>query len=924
VTYSLGSSFRGMFRRIVLGGNAGLHAAQLTVSASRGLIGTKSNQRASAKPNQGSLFDGDSVTFPLEWRSVQVLVSESAKDSSKEIEGNPLFRHTPVKRFYDESTRHVATQVAVPGNSLPLLFGEAGAGKTMCGVSVAAYLDPAGACLRLRCTAEIFVIDPAELLGRDPTRMPLLSRWSSQFPKKRFSIDDFEATYGQPAASWCPKERDLVAQQFVLRAMDEVIKENNRHPSVAVGHPPAVRTLVVFLDDAGQCPTFVRAMCSCFYVLQWAISKRFSGGMCPVRIIMAGTNMQGEDHRAGSEAKTYWSYHVRSNAWSVLVTQLPDGMQQLLTDDRITLVRIVNGMCLNARVAANFVNEVERLATPDHNLVALEPAMRDAAALAANAYKMASNRRELSAAADLDVVLRAIAQQTWKTEVHSGPHSLAKYGMLVDRAASLVIAQADMRRYEQLDGPKGSVAKALFLHRAYLGVRYELSVAQIMMLQVALRIADLSKASEGFEKAAADFTAVAMELSRRDIKMNFDFFRTAPPPWKMPNGWSAPLLLAERISRSTPRTKSSAPPQTDVHRILSTMKLQPWGVSLKKATLEQYLQKHILPKGSRSKRAVLPTTGTVIVNGAGAEYADVIAFVGTDELLLVNAKSHTAKGLAPKQLFRELYKMGHRDWRSVLAHWRDEGDDNPPAHMLSYLSSTGVAKRKARGEARGDEKTKTFDKCVEDATEETKKWLMESKYGKASNELTDLLRRGTKHVTYVIMVYGVPPTSLPVIVPETWPAAENAAAAAGNAPIPIDAAFSPIPPSLRAELQLLLAEEHEPQQSDEVERAREAVHTAAADILPQKLREAMRKVPGRPQSEPLSDDQRSFLRDLRHDFSVPADVLLLFSPSPSHTGRGYTSPDSVEFAAEQLWGYYPIVVNPPSKPVHLDAIRRQG
>jgi hypothetical protein len=329
-----------------------------------------------------------------------------------------------------------------------------------------------------------------------------------------------------------------------------------------------------------------------------------------------------------------------------------------------------------------------------------------------------------------------------------------------------------------------------------------------MMLQVALRIADHSKASEGFEKAAADFTAVAMELSRRDINVNFDFFRTTPPPWKMPNGWSAPLLLAERISRSTPRTIAAAnrsePPQAGVNRIISTMKLQPWGDSLKKATLQQYLQKHILPKGSRSKRAVLPTTGTVIVNGAGAEYADVIAFVGTDELLLVNAKSHTAKGLAPKQVFRELYKMGHRDWRSVLAQWRDEGDDNPPAHMLSYLSSTGVAKRKARGEAPGDEKTKAFGKCVEDATVETKKWLMESKYGKASNELTDLLRRGTKHVTYVIMVYGVPPTPLPVAVPETWPAAENAAAAAGNAPIPIDAAF--IPPSLRAELQLLLAE----------------------------------------------------------------------------------------------------------------------
>jgi hypothetical protein len=424
-----------MFRRVVLSGNAGLRTAQLTVSASRGLLGTKSNQRASAKPTpaknapdttvsppgvldigtalkkfleqpndgaaslpavgairfpaavveafggeklfkakpaasaalaefvsaceadtqdhdnlvnlaikvcfaigkdddvmgvaeraikaasvgivRGSLFDGDSVTFPLEsngavvGRTVQVLVSESAKDSSKGNQDSPFFRHTQVKRFYDASTRQVVARVAMKNNSLPLLFGEAGTGKTMCGISVAAYFNPAGACLRLRCTADIFVIDPAQLLGLDPTRMPLLARWSSQFPKKPFSIDDFEATYGQPATSSCQKERDLVAQRFVLRAMDEVIKGKNRHP------PTVARTLVVFLDDAGQRPTFVRAMCACFPVLQQAISERFSGDMCPVRIIMAGTNMKGEDHRAGSEAQTCWLYHVRSDAWSV-------------------------------------------------------------------------------------------------------------------------------------------------------------------------------------------------------------------------------------------------------------------------------------------------------------------------------------------------------------------------------------------------------------------------------------------------------------------------------------------------------------------------------------------------------------------------------------------------------------------------------
>jgi hypothetical protein len=423
-----------MFRRIVLGGNAGMRTAQLTVNASRGLVRTKPNQPASSKPTpakrasdtsvsspedldtsvkkflgkqedgaaslaavgatrfpaavvkafggkevfkgnpaasaalaafvtaseanpqdheslvdlaiqvcvaigkiggvmgivdlaikaaskgrRGSLFDGDSVTFPLESngtvvrRTVQVLVSESAKDSTRqnEVPDSPFFRHTQVKRFYDESTRHVVAQLALNNDSMPLLYGASGTGKTMCGISVAAYLNPAGACLRLRCTADIFVIDPAQLLGPDPTRMPLLARWSSQFPKKPFSIADFEATYGQPAAASYQKERDSVAQHFVFVAMDEVINEKNRHP------PTVARPLIVFLDDAGQCPTFVRAMCACSPVLQWAICKRFSGGTCPVRIIMAGTGIEGAHHHVGSEAQTSWLYHVRSDAWSV-------------------------------------------------------------------------------------------------------------------------------------------------------------------------------------------------------------------------------------------------------------------------------------------------------------------------------------------------------------------------------------------------------------------------------------------------------------------------------------------------------------------------------------------------------------------------------------------------------------------------------
>jgi hypothetical protein len=254
--------------------------------------------------------------------------------------------------------------------------------------------------------------------------------------------------------------------------------------------------------------------------------------------------------------------------------------------------------------------------------------------------------------------------------------------------------------------------------------------------------------------------------------------------------------------------------------------------------------------------------------------------------------------------------MGHRDWRSVLAQWRDEGDDSPPSHMVPYLSQKGY-ERYTKTEAK-HEKEKQFVSCIEDATDLEKQWLINSKYGKANNELTDLLRQGIKHVTYVIMVYGMPPTALPVAVPHTWPGGATSDPHGPKAP----AIRPPISASLREALKLLLAGKHEPEQASAIEDARRTVETADPDVLPANVREAMRKRPGQATSEPLSDEQRRFLQTLRHDLSVPDDVLLLFAPSPPHTGRSST-PASKSFAAEQLWGYYPIAVNAPLSPARL-------
>jgi hypothetical protein len=164
---------------------------------------------------------------------------------------------------------------------------------------------------------------------------------------------------------------------------------------------------------------------------------------------------------------------------------------------------------------------------------------------------------------------------------------------LVDRAETMVIAETDAKMYEQLDqfgDPNVTGATALFLRRGYLGVRYELDAAHVMMLQLALGLAGHPETPEAFEKVAADFIAVAMELSRSDVRMNFDFFKIRPPwrevlsngttaPMLMPNGWTAPLMLAEKLRRSTPTDMIGGHPndprQDDVDRIISTKKLAP-------------------------------------------------------------------------------------------------------------------------------------------------------------------------------------------------------------------------------------------------------------------------------------------------------------------------------------------------------------
>jgi hypothetical protein len=252
-----------------------------------------------------SLFDGPSIDFPLgNGNKVKVLVREGTTDSSRD---SPLFGHSKMTALEGDDGSQIAATIAGICGPLALISGASGSGKTVCGISVVAHLrrfdSAAGACLRLRCGADWFTFSPRQEPCVDLSRTPLFSKWD---PKSVFDLRAFEETY--KSAHGPPYERDLVAQHFVLQAIDKVITWHHRKEPTKEG------TLVVFLDDAGEYPTFVRAMCSCFRILQDDINNRYSNGKCLVRVIMAGTDIVGEDHRIGSQPSPIFRHQMRPRA----------------------------------------------------------------------------------------------------------------------------------------------------------------------------------------------------------------------------------------------------------------------------------------------------------------------------------------------------------------------------------------------------------------------------------------------------------------------------------------------------------------------------------------------------------------------------------------------------------------------------------
>jgi hypothetical protein len=126
----------------------------------------------------------------------------------------------------------------------------------------------------------------------------------------------------------------------------------------------------------------------------------------------------------------------------------------------------------------------------------------------------------------------------------------------------------------------------------------------------------------------------------------------------------------------------------------------------------------------------------------------VIAFFGNADLILVRAKFHMETVFSVREIFEELHKMGHRDWRAVLAMFHKEEDlpKNRPAWFTKHF---------------GKKSKKTFVELIATPPPKTVvDWLLTSKYGAANPVTVQLQESNARRVTYVIMVYGKKPAAV--------------------------------------------------------------------------------------------------------------------------------------------------------------------
>ena len=661
--------------------------------------------------------DGKHVVFNLDdSTSVKILVRDS--DNARVL----LQRHRIVPAFQTGMASRIATlltQGSAAGGTpkLPVLHGCSGSGKTANAIAVATALNSEAkdrTCVYLTPHL-LFTVEALK---------------TANSLAKELSIDKDIAEEIRNIVPAGANVDALVGIESALRGMDHAKRDNVVHalvhatvyscvevkkaPKVDRRRPP----LLIVVDEVGEYPLFVGGMCRKVADICSSVSRSCTQGKCPVYLVAAGTGIedacQRDEYSLPPEA--FELMLVQTDHWEALKVNVPKDVREFIDSDESGLGRTVRCILSNARALALFMTIVRPSTNePTHAVV------RSVALDVANAFFSLNAMSNLRLAQRIDAISLAAGLQalplsrTATTNAHVRDGLMRRFGLVVDRAVTMKLTLTAPAA--QPTAPPGydvlesfSNGTALVLSKTHKRVRYEVQEAQIAMFMLQLGLGDRDGSSDGFERLAADFIALCMLWARPrygfgDIKEKLD--EVSPLlSTQQSRGWHPPLLLIDRLKSAV--ASADHPPEyylsatsifepripeirimTTAVRIQAPLTKDPSERAAAWAAVDEVVEAlfHVEACPHLTPSAWMP--GRVLVNGPRSDFADIVATVG-DAVLLVRAKRCVDTPLQRHQLFAELHKMGHRDWRCCFASWLNELQTHTELVQLDFLERSSV------------------------------------------------------------------------------------------------------------------------------------------------------------------------------------------------------------------------------------------
>lgn len=540
-------------------------------------------------------------------------------------------------------------------NGLPIVYGDSGSGKTHSSIAVAT---------KYKRTKMIGDAPDSDYRG--------ICVYVCATEQVAANLDEFETHHKNGTDDAAKKTRNSAAENLVKAMVQTVI------PSEYFNRTPTEEKVVIVLDEMGGYPTFVRALCALHSekveVSQLPFRQRLAAWMSikELRLIVVGTGIEGVQWQPGSLPGTFSTMRPVS-VWNDVGVFLPETLRDAINQPSTAAARSAKRLVMNARAAVLFVNEFTLL-SPTAQILPndLRPMISMLVRSAALRFQRLNGLKYLAPHQYAHVMCQAMTAE--RLGIRQLPHAPWKelcltYGVLVDRAVASVRNLDNCQRIDSTDSSASDSSPGLFLKNEFHGQRYLVPEAQLAVLLAVLGLGDRDSSGEGFEEVAADFLFLSVFMGAATPGQGLDPATLCEPDVSTYNDprslWPliATFCKGDNVKRNVylRRIEKKVEPRP-VRAGRRTPTPPPSALEQDDATTSLLLLSGLM-------EYIHSENHEIIINGAMAAYADVIVLLKgpVKHCLLVQLKRYTKTYLQNREAFEELYKLGNREWRAVLA-----------------------------------------------------------------------------------------------------------------------------------------------------------------------------------------------------------------------------------------------------------------